>query len=125
MDPTTLAATAVAAVAAYLLKLGDAAVVESAKTGGKAAFDWIKAKLTSAAGQEAVADFEATPAAPENAQALQAALVKALAKDPEAATALAKLLADAPRGSGGQSANVFGHGGKVTQISGSHNTTSS
>jgi hypothetical protein len=58
----------------------------------KSVWGWIKGKLTSPAGEEVVADVEGAPDKPENAQALQAALAKALTKDPDAAAALADLL---------------------------------
>src|SRR4051794_7756650 len=115
MDPVSLAAAALAAVTPYLLGLGKVAAEESAKSLGKSVIDWIKDRLSSAAGKEAVADLEQAPDAPENQQAVQAALVKALTKDPEAKAALQTLLASAPGGVGGQIAHVQGSGNKVGQ----------
>jgi predicted 2-oxoglutarate/Fe(II)-dependent dioxygenase YbiX len=57
--------------------------------GAKSVWGWIKGKLTSAAGAEAVSDAERDPKDAANAQALQAALIKALNADPDAAKALA------------------------------------
>jgi hypothetical protein len=115
MDPATLAAAALTAVAPYLLGLGKIAAEEGAKGAGKSVFDWIKGRLTSAAGKEAVEDAEKAPEASENVRALEAALTKALAKDPEAAAELQKLLASSPGVSGGQNVNVTGSGNKVGQ----------
>ncbi len=114
MDPAALAAAALTAVTSYLLGLGKVAAEEGAKSAGKSVFDWIKGRLTGAAGKQAVEDLERAPQAPENQQALHAALIKALAKSPEAAAELHKLL---PAGavSGGQTANVTGSGNKVGQ----------
>jgi len=101
MDPVTLAA-AVSFVAPYLLDFGKDAAKEAASDAGKSVWSWIKGKLTSPAGAEAVADVESAPEKPENAQALQAALTKALTKDPAAAAALADLL----KTSGGSSVTI-------------------
>lgn len=92
MDPATLAAAALAAVSPYLLRLGNVAAEESAKSAGGAVVDWIKKRLTRADVQVAVADMETAPEAEENKQALHAALVKALKADPAAAAELAALL---------------------------------
>ena len=107
MDPASLAAAALAAVTPYLLGLGKVAAEEGAKSAGKSVFDWVKGKLTSASGKEAVEDLELAPDKAVNQQALQVALVKALDKNPEAAAEFAKLL---PAGavSGGQTMNVTG-----------------
>ena len=116
MDPVALATAAVTAILPYLLGLGGKAAEEGAKSGGKAAFDWVKGKLTSASGREAVADVEKTPDAEENRLALQAALVKALKADPAAAAELAKLL---PAGAIGQTVNITGDNNIGVNASGS------
>ena len=101
----TLAIAAVKIVSDYLLSLGGKVVDEGAKSGGKAVFDWVRGKLTSASGREAVADVETAPDAPENRLALQAALVKALKADPAAVAELKALLT---AGAGGQTMNFSG-----------------
>ena len=106
MDPATLAAAARAAVTPYLMSLSKDVAEEGVKATGKSVFDWIKGKLTGAAGKEAIADLEKAPDAPENQQALRAALVKALKADPQAAEALRALLPAAV--SGGQTVNQTG-----------------
>jgi len=116
MDPATLAATAVAAVSSYLLSLSKTAAEEGAKSVGKGVFDWIKGKLTGAAGKEAIADVEKAPEAEENRLALQAALVKALKADPAAAAELARLL---PAGAVGQAVNITGDNNIGVNASGS------
>ncbi len=123
MDPASLAAGAVALVTPYLLDFGKDAAKEAAESAGKSVWDWIKGKLTSPAGAEAVADAESAPEKPENAQALQAALIKALTKDPDAATALAKLLSDHGASLSTQTANVIGDSNKVGQASGGSSVT--
>jgi len=117
MDPVTLAAATVSFVTPYLLDFGKDAAKEAAESTGKSIWSWIKGKLTSPAGAEAVADVESAPDKPENAQALQAALTKALAKDPAAAEALAKLLSEHGVSLSTQTANVIGDGNKVGQAS--------
>ena len=118
MDPVTLATAAVSIVTPYLLDFGKDAAKEVASDAGKSVWGWIKGKLTSPAGAEAVADVESAPNKPENAQALQAALTKALTKDPDAAAALADLLKASGVALSTQTANVTGDGNKVGQASG-------
>jgi hypothetical protein len=118
MDPVTLAAAAVSFVAPYLLSLGKEAAKSAAGESGKSVWAWIKGKLVSPAGAAAVTDAEAAPQEPENIQALQAALVKALKADPDAATALADLLKTSGASLSSQTANVVGDSNKVGQASG-------
>ena len=54
MDPVTLAAAAVAFVTPYLIDFGKGAAKEVASGAGKSVWSWIKGKLTSPAGAEAV-----------------------------------------------------------------------
>ena len=123
MDPVTLAAAAVSFVTPYLLDFGKDAAKEAASDAGKSVWSWIKGKLTSPAGAEAVADAESAPEKPENAQALQAALTKALTKDPAAAAALADLLKAQGISLSSQTANVVGDSNKVGQASGGSSVT--
>ena len=123
MDPVTLAAAAVSFVTPYLVHFGKDAAKGAAEDAGKSIWGWIKGKLTSPAGAEAVADAEAAPDKPENAQALQAALTKALTKDPAAAEALAGLLKSSGVSLSKQTANVIGDSNKVGQASGGSSVT--
>jgi hypothetical protein len=119
MDPVTLAAAAVSFITPYLLHFGKDAAAETAKgaaeDAGNSVWSWIKGKLTSPAGAEAVADVESAPEKPENAQALQAALTKVLTKYPEAADALAKLLSEHGASLSTQTLNVTGSNNKTGQ----------
>ncbi len=118
MEPVALAAAAVSFVTPYLLDFGKNAAKDAAEDAGKSVWAWIKGKLTSPAGAEAVADVESAPDKPENAQALQAALTKALTKDPSAAKALEDLLKTHGVSLSSQTANVIGDNNKVVQASG-------
>ena len=69
MDPASLAADAMNVVSPYLAEFGADAAKEVASSAGKSVWDWIKGKLTSPGGQEAVTDMARAPAEPENAQA--------------------------------------------------------
>jgi hypothetical protein len=122
MDPASLAAAALAAAVPYLLGLGKVAADEGAKAAGKTVFDWIKGKLTSASGKEAVEGLEKAPDKERNQLKLKIALEETLEADPEAAVALAKLL---PAGavSGVQTLNQSGSGNTgVLADRGSHVT---
>jgi hypothetical protein len=123
MDPATLAAAALAAVTPYLLDFAKDAAKEAASSAGKAVWDWVKGKLTGEAGKEAVADLESAPAAPENAQALQAALTKLLKKEPEAVAALAELLKAQGVAVTTQTMTVIGDANKSGQASGGSTVT--
>jgi len=123
MDPTTLAAAALAAVTPYLVDAAKDAAKQAAAGAGKAVWDWVKGKLTGEAGKEAVSDLEAAPAAPENALALQAALTKVLKKEPEAAAALAELLKAQGVALTMQTMTVTGDNNKSGQASGGSTIT--
>jgi len=123
MDPASLAAAAISFVSPYLIRVGKDAVKRAAEESGKLVWDWIKGKLTSPAGAEAVADAEKAPEKPENAQALQAALIKVLTKEPDAADALAKLLQSHGAVLSTQTANVTGDSNKLGQASGGSSVT--
>jgi hypothetical protein len=119
MDPASLAATAMTVVVPYLTQFGDEAVKGAGASAGKSVWDWITGKLSSPAGKEVVADLAAAPAAPENALAVQAALAKALARDPEAIEALAQLLREQGAAGATQNARVEGVGHTVVLAAGS------
>ena len=118
MDPATLAASAVSFVAPYLLDLGKEAAKSAAGESGKSVWSWIKGKLTSEAGKDAIKDAEAAPKEPENMQALQAALTKALKADPDAAKGLEAILKKAGASLSSQNTSVIGDFNKVGQASG-------
>jgi hypothetical protein len=123
MDPMTLAAAAVSFITPYLVDFGKNAAKDAAESAGKSVWSWIKGRLTSPAGAEAVADVESAPDKSENAQALQAALTKALTKDPDAATALAKLLSEHGASLSSQTVTVTGDSNKIGQASGGSSVT--
>src|SRR5271154_6884815 len=108
MDPADLAATAMTVVSPYLAQFGADAAKEVASAAGKSVWDWIKGKLTSPAGQEAVAEFERAPTGAGHKQMLESALTTALAKDPAALAALAKLLGEQGIAISTQTATVTG-----------------
>jgi hypothetical protein len=123
MDPVTLAAAAVSLVTPYLVGLGKEAAKGAAGEAGKSVWEWIKGKLISPAGAEAVSDAERDPKDATNAQALQVALTKALKADPDAAKALEDLLKKSGASLSSQSANVIGDNNKVGQASGGSSVT--
>jgi hypothetical protein len=118
MDPVTLAAAAVSFVTPYLLGLGKEAAKGAAGEAGKSVWTWIKGKLVSPAGAEAVGDVESDPKDPTNAQSLQLALTKALKADPDAAKALADLLKESGVSLSSQTATQVGDNNAVGQASG-------
>jgi hypothetical protein len=95
MDPITLATTALAASSPYLVALGKKAATEAAGAAGKSVWDWIKGKLGSEAGKEAVRDLEAAPSDATNRQAVELALSKLLRNDPGTLNELRSLLIQA------------------------------
>jgi hypothetical protein len=118
MDPVTLAAAAVSFITPYLLDLGKEAAKSAAGESGKSVWDWIKGKLTSPAGAEAVGDVERDPKEPTNAQALQLALTKALKADPDAAKGLEDLLKKSGASLSSQTSTQIGDNNTVGQASG-------
>jgi hypothetical protein len=81
LDPATLAAAAITAALPYVVALGKEAAKEAAGEAGKSVWQWVKGKLTSAAGQEAVKDLENAPDDADNRKAAEAALSKLLKAD--------------------------------------------
>ena len=124
MDPATLAAAAIAAALPYVVALGKEAAKGAAGAAGKSVWEWVKGKLTSPAGTEAVKDLENAPDDADNRKAAEAALSKLLKADPGALSELAQLLEKAGVTSTVQTANVVGDGSIVGQVSGSGNTVS-
>jgi hypothetical protein len=118
MDPVALATDAVSFVAPYLIDFAKNVASDASLEGSKSVWTWIKRKLTTPAGAEAVIDAERDPEDPANAQALQAALTKNLKADPDAAKALEDLLKQHGASLSSQSANVVGDHNKVGQASG-------
>jgi hypothetical protein len=124
LDPVTLAAAAIAAAIPYVVALGKEAAKSAAGEAGKSVWQWVKGKLTSAAGKEAVNDLENAPDDADNRKAAEAALSKLLKTDPGALSELAQLLEKAGVTSTVQTANVVGDDNIVGQVSGSGNTVS-
>jgi hypothetical protein len=118
VDEKLIAAIATAAVGAAAKEVAAGAV-----SGAKAIFGWIKAKLTSPAGQEVLADIEKAPDAAENQDALRAQLVKLLKATPALAEDLKALLPAEAQASITQIANVSGAGARVAQVAGTGNQT--
>jgi len=110
MDPAMLAAAAIALVGPYLLSLGKEAAKGAAGEAGKSVWAWIKGKLISPAGAEAVTGAESKPQEPENLQMLQAALTKVLRADPDAARALEDMLREKGASTSAQTMNFIGDG---------------
>ena len=124
MDPATLAAAAVAAAISYITELGKEAAKSAAGAAGKSVWEWIKGRLTTAGGKEAVKDLESGPGDADNRKAAEAVLAKFLKSDPAALTELAQLLEKVGVTSTVQIANVRGDGNIVGQVAGSSNTLS-
>jgi hypothetical protein len=124
LGPATLATAAIEAALPYITELGKAAAKTTAAAAGKLAWEWIKGKLTSAGGKEAVADLESAPGDADNRKSAEAALSKFLKSDPGALAELAQLLEKAGSTSTVQTANFRGNDNIVGQVSGSGNTLS-
>ena len=116
MDPATLAAGALTVVAPYLAEFGSDLAKDAAKGSAKLVWDWIKAKLTSPGGQEAVAGLERSPASAAKRNLLTATLIDALEQDPGAVAELQKLLPAIPGGVGGQTSTQIGNGNINLQV---------
>ena len=103
--------------------LGREAAKSAAAVAGKAIWDWIAGRLTSAAGKEAVTDLEKAPGYADNRKAAEAALSKFLKNNPDAFAELGQLLekAGVTTTSATQTANAVGNGNKVVQVAGSGN----
>jgi hypothetical protein len=125
MDPVTLAGSAVALVAPYLVEGGkELAKKVGGEAGGRivALYDKVKAKLTGSGAAKDVADFEQAPADQDNQEALRKELKKALEADPAFREELEGLVGEIQQKGGdriNQIANVSGHHNPVTQIAGS------
>ena len=124
MDPATLAAAAIAAALPYVAALGKEAAKSAAGAAGKSVWEWVKSKLTSEAGKEAVNDLEKAPDDAGNRKAAEAVLSRFLKADPSALAELSQLLEKAAGASTAQTANVFGDAAIVSQASGSGITIS-
>ena len=116
MDYSQLANEALVAATPYLEDLGKEVVDVGVKSTGKAVVGWIKGKLTSASGKEAVAEIAKAPARTGSRLRLQAALVEALEDDPAAVAELKALLT---AGAGVQTMNMLGDNNIGVNASGS------
>jgi hypothetical protein len=123
MDPATLAVAALSFVTPYLADFAKNLGSDAAFEGAKSVWGWIKGKLTSAAGAEAVSDAERDSKDAANAQALQAALTKALNADPDAAKALEDLLKTSGVTLTSQTATATGNANKIAQATGGSSVT--
>ena len=119
VDPGTIATEAIAVASPYLVDFGKEAAKSAADGAGKVIWEWIKGKLMSPAGKEAVDDLEKGPGEADNRKAAEAALAKFLKADPDAISELAKLLEKTGVASVAQTANVTGNDNIVGQASGS------
>src|SRR6266436_4081606 len=119
LDPAALAMAAIAAALPYVVALGKEAAKGAAGAAGKSVWEWVKGKLTSPAGTEAVKDLENAPDDADNRKAAEAALSKLLKADPGALSELAQLLEKAGVTSTTLTANVVGNENIVGQVSGS------
>jgi hypothetical protein len=119
MDPSTLATTATAVALPYLADLGKEVAKSAAGGVGKTVWEWVKSKLTSPAGKEAVEDLEKNSEEGDNRRAVEAALSKFLKSDANALADLAKLLEQAGLIAAAQTANVVGDDNIIGQASGS------
>jgi hypothetical protein len=124
LDPATLSVAAFEIALPYVAKLGKEAAKSAAGEAGKSVWAWVKGKLTSDGGKEAVKDLEEAPGDADNRKAAEAALSKYLKSDPGALAELAQLLEKVGGASTVQTANVRGDGNIVGQVSGSGNTLS-
>jgi len=122
-DPVTLSTNALEIVATYLIDVGKDAAKATAQGMGKSLWDWIKGKLTTPAGVEAVGDLEAAPDEATNVKAVEAALAKVLKANSASGEELAKLLQSAGVSFASQTANSFGDNNKIGQASGGSTVT--
>jgi transketolase len=122
LDPATLAVAAFDIALPYVAKLGKEVAKSAAGEAGKSVWQWVKGKLTSESGKEAVKDLESSPDDTVNRKAAEAALSKFLKSNPDALAELAQLLEKAGGTSIVQTANFRGDGNIVGQFSGSGNT---
>ena len=70
MEPATLAATALAVALPYLAALAKEGAKSVAGAAAKSVWEWVKGKLTSETGKEAVKDLEGGPADAANRMAV-------------------------------------------------------
>jgi hypothetical protein len=127
MDPVTLAGSAVALVAPYLVEGGkELAKRVGGETGERIVklYDKVKVKL-SGSGAEALADLEKQPKDADSQAALRVQLKKALEADPVFKDELEKLVGEIEEKGGDRVtklvANVTGDQNVTTQIVGSGN----
>ena len=89
MDPLTVAVAAITAAMPYVAALGKEAAKGAAGAAGKSVWEWVKGKLTSETGKEAITDLEIAPDDAANHMAVTAALTKLLKSDASALSELA------------------------------------
>ena len=123
IEPIT--AAAVALVAPYLVKMGEAAAGKVGQASVEAAgklLGWMRAKLSGRA-REALDDLEKSPDNADNQADLRKQLAKALEADPALAEELRALIPPEAMAAGAMTQNVSGAGAKAAQVRGSGNRT--
>lgn len=127
MDSSVLATAAVTTLAPYLAetgksaakKLGEEAVAESVRL-----LNWMREKLSSGRGKEALDDLVEHPEREDNQADLRKQLTKLLESDATLAVELQSLLPPDPgEVAGAMSQNVSGAGAKAIQTRGAGNTS--
>lgn len=123
MDPGMLAVAAIYAALPYVECLGREVAKSAAAAGGKWAWEWIKGRLTTPIGREALDALEKSPDDAANRKIVEGVLTKLLQSDPAALAELAHLLDKTGTTSAAQKTAVRGDGNIVTQTAGSGTVT--
>jgi hypothetical protein len=124
VEPVT-AAAAVALVAPYLAKAGEAAAEKVGEASAEAAgklLGWMRTKLTGRA-REALDDLEKAPGSEDNQADLRKQLARAIEADPALAGELRALIPAEGMEGGAMVQNVGAAGAKAVQVRGSGNRT--
>jgi hypothetical protein len=120
MDPISLAATAVAALAPYLAKASEKFAEETGKAVADkigALYQVLKTRFEDKpAAKETLTDLEANPSDEDSKAALRRQLTKQMTSDPAFAEDLRKLLNDIDKDEKAMSFLVQVYGGKVKNI---------
>ena len=122
MDPVTMAAATVTALAPYLVEAAKGAggkLGEAAAEGGAKLFRFLKNKLTGSEEQKALARVEQDPSA-DNQTVLRVVLKESLASDAAFRDELEALLGAMPKVAASQSATIVGDNDVVAQAAGSN-----
>jgi hypothetical protein len=117
------AVAAIDAALPYVASLGQEVAKATAAAAGKSIWEWIKGRLTSGHGKEAVEDLEKTPGDGASRKIAEGVLAKFLQSDPAALAELAQLLDKAGVTSAVQTAIVTGDRNNVVQNAGPGSVT--